>query len=86
MAKRSNGEGSIFKRADGRWCATYYVGTKRKFLYGKTQKAVKDKLKKLIEDAETKADLVLSESTVLEAWVLEFLEQYKANDLKARVL
>lgn len=49
MAKRMNGEGTIYKRGDGRWCAAYYVGNKRKFLYGKSQKEVKGKLKAIVE-------------------------------------
>ena len=40
MSKRSNGEGSISKRNDGRWCAAHTVGGKRKYLYGKTRKEV----------------------------------------------
>lgn len=41
MAKRANGEGSIYKRADGRWCATVSVdGGKRKSFYGKTRQIV----------------------------------------------
>jgi hypothetical protein len=27
VKKRGNGEGSVFKRNDGRWCARYTVGT-----------------------------------------------------------
>ena len=49
MARRSNGEGSVCKRTDGRWCASRYVDCgngkfKRKYVYGKTQKEVKEKL------------------------------------------
>lgn len=50
MSKRSNGEGTIYKRKDGKWCASKYMempdgSYKRKYIYGKTQKAVKDRLK-----------------------------------------
>lgn len=86
MAKRSNGEGSIFKRADGRWCAAYYVGNKRKFVYGKTQKEAKDKLKKLIEESEVNGDLALLDKLTLANWILEYLEEYKKNDLKATTM
>jgi hypothetical protein len=50
MAKRrANGEGTITKRADGRYQAAPYVyrpdGTRvRKFVYGKTREEVSDKL------------------------------------------
>jgi integrase len=37
MGKRSNGEESVLKRKDGRWCAACTVGGKRKYLYGKTR-------------------------------------------------
>jgi integrase len=54
MGRRSNGEGTISRRKDGRWEARYYVptvnGTKRKTLYGKTQAEVRDKLTKALSD------------------------------------
>jgi integrase len=49
VSKRGNGEGSKpHKRKDGRWEARYYVGTKRKTVYGKTRKEVAEKLAKAI--------------------------------------
>jgi integrase len=78
MGKRSNGEGTIFKRSDGRWCGAYYVGNKRKFVYGKTQKMVKERLQQLKqESSEEKQD-----SKTFGNWVLEYLENYKKNDIK----
>ena len=49
MAKRGQGEGSIYLRVDGRWAAAIslgYVGgkLKRKTIYGKTRAAVASKL------------------------------------------
>lgn len=50
MSKRANGEGSIFQRKDGRWCAEIVIGSKRngapdrKTFYGPTQKAAREKL------------------------------------------
>lgn len=33
MRKRKNGEGSIYKRKDGRWCAAYYdEGYNRRYI------------------------------------------------------
>ena len=60
MAKRrANGEGSIRKRADGRWEGRYTVGYdpetgKQKFknVLGKTQTEVKEKLKAAIEESK----------------------------------
>lgn len=46
MSKRSNGEGTIFKRKDGRWCGAYFDKEyKRHYIYGKTRAEVREKLK-----------------------------------------
>jgi integrase len=70
MSQRANGEGSIYRRADGRWTAACYVlrpdGTRvRRSVYGKTRKDVADQLAVLI--AKTKAGLPLA----VESWTLE---------------
>jgi integrase len=52
MGKRSNGEGSVVKRKDGRWCAAYTAGGKRKYLYGKTRKEVVGKLKDTLAESD----------------------------------
>ena len=50
MGKRSNGEGTIYKRKDGRWCASYFDNNyNRHSVYGKTQAEVKKKLKEKAE-------------------------------------
>jgi integrase len=55
-SRRGRGEGSIYQRADGTWCATISVGyddqgkRKRRTLFGKTKQAVQDKLKKLASE------------------------------------
>ena len=43
MSRRTNGEGSIYKRTDGRWCARYTFNNKRRDITGKTQTEVKRK-------------------------------------------
>ena len=55
--RRANGEGNIRKRKDGRWEGRYTVGHDPetgkaiiKNVLGKTQAAVKEKLKKAIEE------------------------------------
>lgn len=48
MGKRSNSGGSVLKRKDGRRCAAYTVGGKRKYLYGKTRKEVAGKLREAL--------------------------------------
>ena len=80
MAKRSNGEGSIFKRKDGRWCAAYFdEAEKRRYVYGKTQAEVKQKLKdrKKQEGVSTRKDYVFQD------WIKEYLENHKRNEVKA---
>lgn len=86
MAKRTNGEGTIYKRADGRWCAAYYVGIKRKFLYGKSQKEVKYKLKALMEEEKENEQLTDTGSLTLQSWVLQYLKDYKVNEIKASTM
>ena len=50
--RRGSGEGAIYQKADGRWCAAVDLGVvdgkrARKYVYGKTRKEVADKLKQL---------------------------------------
>ena len=83
MAKRSNGEGTIYKRSDGRWCAACYVKVvdgsyKRKYVYAKTQKEVKEKLKELEVYTEPTKDAKMT----LESWMYKWLEVYKKETLK----
>lgn len=83
MAKRSNGEGSIYKRKDGKWCACKYIDIgggkfRRKYVYGKTQKIVREKLKAMADYAQPKE---IKEIT-LEEWMLRWLDRYKKGVLK----
>lgn len=83
MARRSNGEGTIYKRKDGKWCASKYIdlpdGTcKRKYIYGKTQKAVKDRLKEFDESQKLSED----SNMLFQDWILQWLDKYKKNVLK----
>jgi len=54
--RRGNGEGSIYQRSDGRWCACINIGydasgkRQRRVVYGATKKGVQDKLSKLYSD------------------------------------
>lgn len=86
MSKRMNGEGTVYKRKDGRWCAAYYVKNKRRFIYGKSQKEVKNKLKELIEEAEDNSDILDVGQLTLETWVLQYLQEYKINEIKETTL
>jgi integrase len=56
MGKRGNGEGSIYRRKDGRWVGQYTVytakGAKYRYIYGKTRQAVAEKLTKAMADRD----------------------------------
>lgn len=53
MAKRRGpGEGAVYQRPDGTWCAVLDLGfiganRRRKWVYGKTRKEVTEKLREL---------------------------------------
>jgi integrase len=75
MSQRANGEGSIYRRADGRWTAACYVlrpdGSRvRRSVYGKTRKDVANQLAALI--TKTKAGLPLA----VESWTLERFQEH----------
>ena len=77
------GEGTIYKRSDGRWCASKFVKdangqAKRKYVYGTTRKEVKAKLEKL-EDNRIPGE---SESMLLREWMQLWLDKYKKNLVK----
>ncbi len=83
MAKRrANGEGSIRKRADGRWEGRYTVGYdpetgKQKFknVLGKTQTEVKEKLKAAIEESKD-LDISRADQFTLSEWLRYWLDNY----------
>lgn len=82
MGKRSNGEGTIFKRKDGRWCAAYFdEDYHRHYVYGKTQAEIKKKLKQKMENPQIQ---VKKEDTSISVqdWMLYYLENYKKNEIK----
>ncbi|QKW51059.1 tyrosine recombinase XerC [Streptomyces buecherae] len=70
MAKRNaNGEGSIYRRKDGRWEGIAYVlvadGTyKRRSVYGKTRESVHDKLTRLKAESQSGVPLATSNLSV----------------------
>ena len=54
--KRGNGEGSIYRRKDGRWAGQYLVytvkGPKYRYIYGKTRQDVSRRLTKAMADRD----------------------------------
>ncbi len=82
MGKRGKGEGGIYRRADGVWCASVDLGysagrRRRKVVYGKTRRAVAEKLaamnqarsagRPVVEDSRRLGDY-------LEHWLIEIVE------------
>ena len=73
MARRANGEGTIFKRADGRWSGEISYRdvdgrTKRRTVYARTQAEVRGKLDSIRERIEAGAP-VKDTTMTLAAWL-----------------
>jgi len=70
--KRSNGEGTLRQRADGRWEMTFMIGfredgtRKTKTLYGKDPKEVKAKAKKFLKELD--AGLIVDKDYLFSEW------------------
>ncbi len=74
--KRGNGEGSVYRRQDGRWVGQYLVylpnGPKYRYIYAKTRKAAADKLTKAMADRNSGIvfdDENLTVSNFLDLWL-----------------
>ena len=73
MGKRSNGEGTIFKRSDGRWCAAYFDKEyRRHYVYGKTQKEIKQKLKKKMSEVNVSTK---GKGITVDEWMVQYLDE-----------
>jgi integrase len=80
--RRGRGEGSIYRRKDGRYVGQYEVNGKRRSFYGKTRKAVAAKLNKTIADRD--AGLVfdakgLTVANYLDRWLDTVRDAVKHN-------
>jgi integrase len=86
--RRGHGEGSIYRRPDGRWTATIDLGwqggkRRRKFLYGKTRIEVVQKLAvalKAHRDGQVFGDERTTVEQFLRAW-LRSVEPSVAREL-----
>jgi len=75
--KRNAGEGSIFQRSDGRWCAQFDLGWQnsrriRKYIYGATAQEVRDALLKVRHDHAAGLPIMVERQTIaqfLERWL-----------------
>ena len=50
--RRGRGEGSIYRRKDGRYVSQYEAGGKRRYVYGKTRQELAGKLAEAIAGRE----------------------------------
>ena len=77
--RRGNGEGTIVKRADGRWAAAIiFDGYQRKWIYGKTRRDVSDRLRKIrgdIAEGRTVMNERLTMAEYLNRWLYEVAKQ-----------
>jgi hypothetical protein len=76
VGKRGNGEGSIYRRKDGRWVGQYTAqtatGQKRRYVYGKTRAEAAAKLAKSIANRDVGLTFDAGNLTVSEyltAWL-----------------
>ena len=73
MTKRGNSEGTIVKRADGRWEGKIsFPGAKRKSIYGKTRREVARRLAAAIRERDNGLPVLNDRHTVgqfLETWL-----------------
>ena len=89
MRRRGNGEGSIYKRKDGRWAATLDLGYQngrrsRRSFYGKTQRDVQQKLaaaQRAVQDSLP----IPSERQRFGAFLAGWLEDVARPNLRPRV-
>lgn len=81
---RSNGEGTIYRRADGRWGATLtFAGGRRHTVYAPTQAEVKAKFKALIERRD--AGLLISRADQkLGDYLTRWLEEVSRPSIRPR--
>lgn len=83
--KRNAGEGSIFQRSDGRWCAQLDLGweggkRRRKYVYGVTAQEVQDQLLKARADRAAGLPVAVERQTVE-----QFLADWLENSVKPSV-
>lgn len=89
--KKTNGEGSIRQRADGKWEGRVTVGIddegkqKRKSVYGSTKSEVRQKITAILTDLDTNdyiPDNRMSVGEWLETWVSDYLVDVKDTTKK----
>lgn len=86
--KRADGEGSIRKRADGRWEARYTdlreIDPKKrvKSIIKKLQKDVITELKAALAEIDSGAPILANENPTVAEWLTTWMKEYAINDLR----
>lgn len=84
MPRRGHGEGSIYRRADGRWAATITTeGRSRKTFYGKTRKEVQTQLKEALHQQQ-QGTLVTAPQQTVKQYLEYWLEEVHRQSIRAR--
>lgn len=82
MAKRSNGEGTVYRRKDGKWVAAITLppdsGGKKKYHYGKTRKECAEWLENMRDSLKKGSYSENSDVTLIE-WLSTWLNDYCIN-------
>ena len=87
MTKRGNGEGSIYRRKNGRWCAAITVeqkpdGTRKRLsIYARTRKEVAERLATILDEQRQGTFIMPDQETVSE-YMWRWLEHAKQNRLR----
>ena len=87
MARRPAGDGSIFKRVDGRWEGRIVVGHKNdgtpiyRSAFGKTQKELLPKFNKL-KEAYAGVELTEDSLMTLAQWIDKWLDEHKSGIIR----
>lgn len=85
MAKKGNGEGSIYRRkSDGKWTGSVSLDDgKRKVIYGKTRTEVQEKMKALLHEQQ-RGKLVANSSQTVEQFIVDWLENTHRRKVRPR--
>ena len=82
MARRGHGEGSVYRRKDGRWVASITLEhRKRKYFYGDTRKEVQEKLKVALHEQQ-QGTLATGSYQLLGAYLEQWIEQVYRPSVK----
>ena len=84
MKHRGHGEGTIYLRQDGRWAASITVENgKRKTFYGKSRKAVQEKLKGALHEQQ-QGTLVTTPQQTTKQFLEDWLENTHKQNIRPR--